>query len=87
MKILSICSILTLLLNSGCVSNEVKPIGSVEIPIAVSCVKQVPDKPKSCYDSLVYGATMFEKVKCLLLDRDKSRGYEWQLEAVVDACH
>ena len=72
---------------SGCDQTLVKSVPvEVRVPVVVHCVKSVPDKPVSEWDRTSEKATMVQKVKALLIDREQARGYISELEAVIKGC-
>jgi hypothetical protein len=71
---------------SGCASKPIyKPV-DVTVPVTVPCKAPAIDKPKSPFEALDSNASIFEKVKMLLVDRELRKGYETQLEAAAGAC-
>lgn len=71
---------------AGCAGLSKQPepaLQRVEVPIAVSCVKDVPAKPAL---PAVPATGIFDQVKALVA-RDKLRDrYEAELVVVIDAC-
>lgn len=58
---------------------------TVNIPVQISCVKEIPAKPVYTFES-TKGKERAERVKALLIDRENSIPYEAALEAIVDSC-
>lgn len=79
MKYLILLTTLTL---AGCGASLPK---TVNIPIAVSCVAQVPTKPELQYAPGTY-TDVFSIVRDLKGDRILMEAYENELEAVIKGC-
>ncbi|MEX3583042.1 MAG: hypothetical protein VB137_11365 [Burkholderia sp.] len=50
------------------------------------CKAPKPERPAFAFDSLPFGADIYEQVATLLADRKQRQGYEVKLEAAVDSC-
>ena len=59
--------------------------GTVNIPVAVSCVSSVPVSPNLSYAPGTY-AEVFPMVRDLKGDRELMLGYQGELEAVIKGC-
>lgn len=68
---------------AGCES--LRPV-RVEIPVAVPCVRERPQRPALATDQLPADATVHDKARALLAERHQLRGYVAELEAVIEAC-
>lgn len=58
----------------------------VEIPVPVPCVERLPERPALATDALATGATVYDKTRAALAERQQLRGYVVELEAVLGAC-
>lgn len=56
------------------------------VVVPVSCVKAVPDRSPSLFDSIGAEADIAEQVRALLIDRDVTEIYVGGLEALVAGC-
>lgn len=75
--------IAVMLVTSGCASQQVPP---VEIPVAVSCVDQVPVEPLLYTDAEILAMDDYRAIVALRSDRAKATLYIRELEDVVDVC-
>ena len=58
----------------------------VEIPVPVPCKEIAPVVPDYCFSKLTEDSDIYDKAKCLLSDRENSKGYEIELLAKLNAC-
>ena len=58
----------------------------IKIPIPVSCVNEIPDKPDSMMGQLPDNATDFDKIQALTIDYLSQQQYIHSLEAVIEGC-
>ena len=58
----------------------------VKVPIEVACKQPVPVEPLWCFDGMKESADIHEKVKCLLSDRQLSKGYSTEAVSNLKAC-
>lgn len=79
--LLAICITIILWLITGCATTQ-----EVKIPIPISCKVETPVEPVSVFDALTDEATLFEKVKALLIDRENSIAYGIEMRAALAAC-
>ena len=81
----ALCAIAFIL--SGCASlpTPCEP-ATVQVPVPVSCVTSVPDRPSWALDILSEKPTDFEKIQALTIDWAQQRQYINGLEAVVEGC-
>jgi hypothetical protein len=86
MRVMIILVIFLILLTAifGCAT--VEPPLVVKIPVVVSCVKDVPEKPEYETAKLSRKSPAGEKVVKLSRDWSLSRIYEGELEAVIEGC-
>jgi hypothetical protein len=77
--------ILLLMLTSCATLNPPKSI-EVDIPVAVSCVSHIPDKPNFISDEVLLTYTQGNFVTALHVDRLERQSYEAELEAVLAGC-
>lgn len=56
------------------------------VVVPVSCVKAVPERSPSLFDSIGADDDIAEQVRALLIDRDVTEIYVGGLEAVVAGC-
>lgn len=56
------------------------------VVVPVSCVKAVPERSPSLFDSTSAEADIAEQVRALLIDRDVTEIYVGGLEALVAGC-
>lgn len=82
MKGLTICLLGAL---AGCATRPPATV-EVQVPVTVSCVHKVPDRPQYEFDQLPAGASDGDKVLALARDWPRGRRYEGQLEAVIAGC-
>lgn len=77
------------LMLAGCATTEptIKIVTQrVEVPVAVPCKEVALAVPDYCFDKLTVDNDIFDKTKCLLSDRENSKGYETELLAKFNAC-
>lgn len=83
--ILGIC-----LLLAGCFAgNPTKPPAiplTVTMPVAVSCIEQLPERPKLHTDTELKAMDDYTLAVTLLVDRIRREIYESQLEAALEGC-
>lgn len=60
----------------------------VEVPVPVPCIRadQVPQRPALSTDTLRPDASVYDKARAALAERQQLRGYVEELEAVLEAC-
>ena len=58
----------------------------VDIPVYVSCVKEVPLAPDFEFGKMLLDAADGEKVLALARDWPRARKYEGELEAIIAGC-
>lgn len=60
----------------------------VEVPVPVPCVRadQVPQRPALATDALRPDASVYDKARAALAERQQLRAYVAELEAVVGPC-
>lgn len=75
MRILLICLIL-----GGCASLE------AQIPVAVSCVKEAPVKPKTSSEAEITAMTDYAATLTTWTERLLLKAYAEKAEAVISAC-
>lgn len=79
------CALLVLIVSlAGCATTSATQ--KVDVPVYVSCVTQVPVKPDYETKHLSKLSTDGEKIVALAKDWAYSRGYEANLEAVIQGC-
>lgn len=72
------------LLLPGC--SVFKPAQIVEVPVAVSCVAEVPAAPSLVTDAELKAMSDYQFTLALWRDRLLRAGYIGELEAVVEGC-
>lgn len=77
--------ILVALVLGGCASTA-PTVQEVKVPVHVKCVNQVPVRPDYETPHLESTTTDGNKIIALARDWARSRGYEAELEAVVEGC-
>lgn len=70
---------------AGCGTAPPAPV-RVDVPVMVSCIGSVPERPAYEFDRLPVTATGGEIVLALARDWLRGRGYEGELEAIVAGC-
>lgn len=80
MRLLLISMLLT-----GCASSP-PTTQTVEVPVYVPCVAELPQRPAFEFDKLSADASDGSKVMALARDWLRARIYEGKLEAVVAGC-
>lgn len=73
-----------LLFLAGCATQQT--VKEVKVPVPVSCIKEIPQKPVMVTDSQLMQMTHYEFVTALHADRLTRKDYEAMLEAVIQAC-
>ncbi|WP_062196575.1 hypothetical protein [Caldimonas taiwanensis] len=60
----------------------------VEMPVPVPCIRsdQVPQRPVLATDTLKPDASVYDKARAALAERQQLRGYVAELEAVIMGC-
>lgn len=60
----------------------------VEVPVPVPCIRadQVPQRPALATDTLKPDASVYDKARAALAERQQLRGYVAELEAVIMGC-
>ncbi len=73
---------------SGCVSDEPRVAGLVEVkvPVMVACTVTLPAVPAFVVDSLALDAPIDQQMKVLRAERLQRIGYERELLAALEAC-
>lgn len=73
---------------SGCTALPEKPptITEIKIPVAVSCIESVPQKPAFKSDVELRALDDYQVTLSLLKDRAERMIYEGELEAVIEGC-
>jgi hypothetical protein len=69
----------------GCTSAPTIP-ETVNIPVRVSCIDQLPEKPKLHTDAEIKAMPDYEAIMTLLADRVEDAIYRGQMEAVMEGC-
>jgi hypothetical protein len=69
----------------GCTSAPTVP-DTVQIPVRVPCIAQMPDKPKLHTDAEIKAMPDYEAILTLLADRVEDAIYRGQMEAVIAGC-
>lgn len=79
--------LLTILL-TGCLASPpiVKPIGSVDRAVAVSCVTSLPTKPTLHTDAEIKAMSDYDAIITLIIERVKMEIYQTKLEVVLAGC-
>lgn len=75
------------MLLAGCASAPVPATQTIQVPVAVPCVKSEPTRPAYEFDRLPATASDGDKVLALVRDWARYRKYTGELEAVIAACH
>ena len=70
---------------TGCASAPTV-VQTVEIPVLIPCIKQLPARPTYELDQLTLAASDGEKILALARDWPRGRKYEGELEAVIEGC-
>ena len=71
---------------SGCAVQGPTVTQEVKIPVAVSCIKETPEKPSYPFQEALLSEDVFSKVKKALAEIELRIAYESKLEAVISAC-
>lgn len=60
----------------------------VEVPVPVPCIRadRVPQRPALATETLKPGASVYDKARAALAERQQLRGYVSELEAVIMGC-
>lgn len=58
----------------------------VVVPVAVSCVRETPDKPALVSDEDLKAMNEYQLPLALYRDREQRQGYEAKLEAIIEVC-
>ena len=77
--------ILSMLALAGCTTVPPAPV-RVEVPVMVPCIGAVPPRPAYEFDKLPATATDGEIILALARDWLRGRGYEGELEAIIEGC-
>ena len=70
----------------GCASTPAPATQIVQVPVAVSCVKDAQGRPEFEFDRLLPTASDGEKILALAGDWSRGRKYEAGLEAIIAGC-
>jgi hypothetical protein len=70
----------------GCACKPQVITETMEVPVAVSCVKQTPAKPGFPLQEAKFDEDMFTLAKKALAEIEIRKGYEGELEAVITGC-
>jgi hypothetical protein len=70
---------------TGCTSAPTIP-ETVQIPVRVSCIDHLPEKPKLHTDAEIKAMPDYEAILTLLADRVEDAIYRGQMEAVMEGC-
>lgn len=72
---------------ASCATNpSIKQIGSVDRAVAVSCVTDMPSKPKLHTDAEIKAMSDYDATITLIVERVKMEIYQMKLETVLDSC-
>jgi len=82
MRVLAICLLGVL---AGCATRPPATV-EVQVPVAVPCVRKVPERPQFEFDRLPADASDGDKVLALARDWVHARKYELELEAAIAGC-
>lgn len=59
---------------------------NIEVPVPVPCAAPVPAAPAYAFALVPAGASLYEHVRALLVEREQRIAYERQLQAAVTSC-
>lgn len=85
-KLSKLAAIATMVLLASCSSTPAPAIQTVQVPVAVPCVKTPPARPGYEFDQLPVSATDGDKILALVRDWTRYRKYTGELEAVIAGC-
>ncbi|NYE62178.1 hypothetical protein FHW58_003393 [Duganella sp. 1224] len=71
---------------ASCASAPAPATQTVQVPVAVPCVKAAPARPAFEFDQLPATASDGDKVLALVRDWARYRKYTGELEAVIAGC-
>jgi hypothetical protein len=71
---------------SGCASAPPAPVEVVKVPVAVPCVREMPERPAFITDEEWAALDAYKKALALWKDRRERQDYEAKLEATLEAC-
>lgn len=71
---------------AGCSTTGPTVTQEVEVPVAVSCIRETPERPSYPFQEALASEDMFSKVKKALAEIELRKAYESKLEAVISAC-
>lgn len=71
---------------AGCAGKERLVIQKVSVPVSVPCKVKVPERPTYATESMDLDASIFDKVKALLAEREQRKAREAELEAAAKSC-
>jgi len=82
-----ISAIALLCVLASCAEKEIvnKPV-QVDVPVTVPCHAPAVAQPVWAVQAVTVKATMYDRVKALLVDNSQHTAYEGQLEAAVTSC-
>lgn len=63
-----------------------KPPQVVQVPVAVSCVVTVPEKPAIATDEELFALDSYRRTLKVWIDRRALLAYQAELEAIVEGC-
>jgi hypothetical protein len=78
--------ILSALLLASCATKERIVVQKVSVPVGVPCKVKIPDAPPYAVDDLDLNASIFDKAKALLAEREQRKAREAELEAAARSC-
>jgi hypothetical protein len=88
-RVLYLCFLLAVLFAfAGCSTVPTVRYETVEVkvPVRVPCAVETPALPTWVVPSLNENATIFDRVKALLADRELAAGYQAELAAALASC-
>lgn len=66
---------------AGCATTR-----TVEIPVPVACVREIPQRPELLAEKAWESGDVFERARALLVDRLRLLMHAERLEAMLEAC-
>ncbi|MRW82875.1 hypothetical protein GJ698_02065 [Pseudoduganella sp. FT26W] len=82
----TLAGVAALVLLTGCPSMPPSTTQTVQVPVAVPCVKAAPARPVYEFDQLPARASDGDKILALVRDWARYRKYTGELEAILAGC-
>lgn len=86
MKTLFAITCTVLLAGCTCVPKVIERTVEVKVPVPTPCVSKAPERPVWATTAPSLGTNTYDRFVAVLKELAQHRGYEQELEALVDSC-